>query len=219
MKSLLKRFSGHYSLSIPYINSLNLQCSITQQLLSTLCSSSWTYRRSSVSNIIISCTDQSHYFSLCQSADEFHMAGDWKKRKHSKSLLFLLYVAHLLPLARKSDEIMGYIFHTEDRSICWHGPSNFHANFTLNGWNDHIIQPARDAVLDYYKVCTQYPTYAVLALISVQPNIIYSLNQRYAKPSDVKEYIASIIYPSASFLWLYTFNGFPINAFHAIPIE
>jgi len=84
---------------------------------------------------------------------------------------------------------MGYIFHTEDGSIRWHGPRNFHANFTLNGWNDHIIQPARDAVLDYYKVRTPYPAYAVLALISMQPNIIYSLNQRYAEPSDVEEYI------------------------------
>jgi len=117
------------------------------------------------------------------------MANDETKRNHSKSLLFLLYTAHLLPLARKSDEIMGYIFHTEDRSIRWHGPNNFHANFTLNGWNDHIIQPARDAVLDYYKVCTQYPTYAVLVLIPNQPNIVYSLNQRYAEPSDVEEYM------------------------------
>ena len=145
---------------------------------------------SSGSNIIISCTDQSHYFSLYQSADEFHMADDEKKQDHSKSLLFLLYIAHLLPLACKSDEIVEYIFHKdEDGEFSWPGPRNFHANFTLNGWNDHIIQPARDAVLDYYKVRTLYPTYAVLALIPNQPNIIYSLNQRYAEPSDVEEYM------------------------------
>jgi len=84
---------------------------------------------------------------------------------------------------------MVYIFHTENRGSRWHGPMNFHADFTLNGWNDHIIQPARDAVLDYYKVRTLYPTYAVLVLIPNQPNIIYSLNQRYAEPSDVEEYL------------------------------
>jgi len=84
---------------------------------------------------------------------------------------------------------MGYIFHTEDRSLRWHGPRNFHADFPLNGWNDHIIQPARDAVLDYYKVRTLYPTCAVLALTSIQSNFIYYLNQRYAEPSYVEEYM------------------------------
>ena len=84
---------------------------------------------------------------------------------------------------------MVYIFHTENRGSRGHGPMNFHADFTLNGWNDHIIQPARDAVLDYYKVRTPYPTYAVLALTPIQSNFIYSLNQRYAKPSDVEEYM------------------------------
>ena len=117
------------------------------------------------------------------------MADDEKKRNHSKSLLFLLYTAHLLPLACKSDAIVGYISHTKDCGSHWYAPRNFHADFKLNGWNDHIIQPARDAVLDYYKVRTPYRAYAVLALIPNQPNIIYSLNQRYADPSDVEEYM------------------------------
>jgi len=117
------------------------------------------------------------------------MAEDKKKRNHSKTLSVLLYIAHLLPLACKSDEILEYIFRREDRRRSWRGPRNFHTDFTLNGWNDHIIQPARDAVLDYYKVCTKYPIYAVLALIPNQPNIIYSPNQRYAKPSDLEEYM------------------------------
>jgi len=103
------------------------------------------------------------------------MAEDQKKKAHSRNLLVLLYIAHLLPLACNSDKIMGYIFHTEDRSIRWHGPRNFHAVFTLNGWNDHIIQPARDAVLDYYKVRTLYPTYAVLALIPIQYRPLFVL--------------------------------------------
>jgi len=117
------------------------------------------------------------------------MADDEKKRNHSRSMSFLLYIAHLLPLACKSEEILECIFFPEDRGFCWYGPRNFHANFTLNGWNDHIIQPARDAVLDYYKVRTPYPTYAILALTPIQSNLIYSLNQRYAKPSDVEEYV------------------------------
>jgi len=117
------------------------------------------------------------------------MADDEKKRNHSKNLLFLLYIAHLLPLACESEEIMGFIYYCKDRSRRWYGRENFHATFTLAGWNDHIIQPARDAVLDYYKVRTLYPAYTVLALISMQSNIIYSLNQRYADPSDVEEYM------------------------------
>jgi len=119
------------------------------------------------------------------------MAKDWKKRNHSKSLSILLYIAHLLPLACESDAIVAYISHTKNRGgrWCWYAPRNFHADFTLNGWNDHIIQPARDAVLDYYKVCTLYRAYTVLALISIQSNIIYSLNQRYAEPSNVEQYM------------------------------
>jgi len=97
-------------------------------------------------------------FSLFQSADEFHMAEDWKKRNHSKTLSVLLYIAHLLPLVCKSEEILEYIFLPEDLTEGWKYPPNFHADFTLTGWNDHIIQPARDAVLDYYKVRTLYPT-------------------------------------------------------------
>jgi len=117
------------------------------------------------------------------------MSGDWDRRSHSLILLALLYIAHVLPLACKSDKIIGYIFHTEDCTLHWHDPKNFHTNFTLNGWNDHVIQPARDAVLDYYKVRTPYPTYSVLALTPIQSNIIYYLNQRYAEPSDVEEYM------------------------------
>jgi len=81
------------------------------------------------------------------------MATGWNKQSHSENLLVLLYIAHLLPLACKSDEIMRFVFRREDHSRGWYSQRNFHANFTLNGWNDHIIQPARDAILDYYKVC------------------------------------------------------------------
>ena len=117
------------------------------------------------------------------------MADKWKKRDHSQTLLALLYIAHVLPLACSSEAIMGYIFHTKDRGWRRYGSQNFHANFSLNGWNDHIIQPARDAVLDYYKVCTQCLTFAVLALTGLQLKFIYYLNQRYAEPPDLEEYM------------------------------
>jgi len=85
------------------------------------------------------------------------MAGYWKRQTHSNNLSVLLYIAHVLPLACKSDVLMRYIFHAGD-------PRNFHADFILNRWNDHIIQPARDAVLDYYKVRTLYPPMQCLRL-------------------------------------------------------
>jgi len=36
-------------------------------------------------------------------------------------------------------------------------PGSFHALWTLDGWNHHIIQPALDAVLSYFKVRTVCP--------------------------------------------------------------
>ena len=95
------------------------------------------------------------------------MTEDKKKQNHSENLSVFLYIAHLLPLAYKSEKIMGYIFNMEGHNRRWHGRQNFHANFTLNGWNDRIIQPARDAVLDYYKVRTPRLTYALLVLTAL----------------------------------------------------
>jgi len=103
------------------------------------------------------------------------MADDWTKRHYSEILSVLLYIAHVLPLACKSEEILKYIFLPEDRTEGWEDPPNFHANFPLNGWNNHIIQPARDAVLDYYKVRTLYPTSTVLALIRIQYRTFFIL--------------------------------------------
>ena len=186
---LWKRLSRYYSPNIPNTIGSNLQDSITQQLLSTLCVSSWNHCRFFGFKSCYSCADQSHHFSLCQSADEFDMAEDEKKRNHSETLSVLLYIAHVLPLACNSEEILKSIFLPEDRTKGWKNPPNFHAKFPLNGWNDHIIQPTQAAVLDYYKVRTLYPTYAVLALTPIQSKLIYSLNQRYAEPSDVEEYM------------------------------
>jgi len=91
------------------------------------------------------------------------MAENWKKRGHSQTLLALLYIAHLLPLAWWSEEILNYIFRPGWTEIGLH-PCYFHADFNLDGWNDYIIQPARDAVLDYYKVRTCIPHLQCLRL-------------------------------------------------------
>jgi len=148
------------------------------------------------------------------------MAEDEKKQNHSKTLSVLLYFAHLLPLAYNSEGILESIFLPEDHTKGWKNPPNFHADFPLNGWNDHIIQPARDAVLDYYRVRTPYPTSAVLALIPIQYRTLFILriSATHIHPTS-RSTCASIIYPSPSFLWLHTFDRFPINTFHAILVE
>jgi len=102
------------------------------------------------------------------------MADDKKKRDHSKKLSILLYLPHVLPRACKHKRIRKYIFHPE-ASNGWDA-INFHADITLDGWNDPIIQPALDAVLDYYKVRTTCLIYVVPALIPIHSNLIYFLN-------------------------------------------
>jgi len=102
------------------------------------------------------------------------MAEDEKKRNLSKTLSVLLYIAHLLPLACMSKVLLGYIFRPGWTEIGLRS-HNFHADFNLDGWNNHIIQPARDAVLDYYKVRTLYLTYTVLALIRIQYRTLFIL--------------------------------------------
>jgi len=84
------------------------------------------------------------------------MANDFKKNKHCSTLSALLCIAHVLPLACESETIMRRIFFAEDRTQSWERSQNFHAECTLDGWNDNIIQPARDAVFNYYKVRAQY---------------------------------------------------------------
>jgi len=92
-------------------------------------------------------------FSLCSSADAFHKADDVKKKNHSKAIFGLLCITHVLPLACKSDKIMEFIYF--DRTWGVKRPPDFHSTWILNGWNDVIIQPARDAVLSYYKVSAE----------------------------------------------------------------
>lgn len=84
----------------------------------------------------------------CFSSDlsVFHTAEDERKKDH----LPIRVITHVLPLARKSDIILGRIRFLEDRVRS----GNFHKVYKTGGWDDHNIQPAREAILDYYKVCT-----------------------------------------------------------------
>ena len=76
-----------------------------------------------------------------RNTNEFDRASELTKQKYSETLLALGYFTHVLPLSCKDAIILLWIFH-----------KRFHRRWILDGWNDHIIQPARDAVLDYYKV-------------------------------------------------------------------
>jgi len=115
------------------------------------------------------------------------MADDLEKKKHSSTLSALLCIAHVLPLACKSERIMGRIF--IEYTGPWGYSKNFHAEWRLGGWNDGIIQPARDAVLNYYKVRAPVSHLIVLALKAIEPNSIYSLNQLFAEPTDLRRYM------------------------------
>jgi len=78
-----------------------------------------------------------------RNTNEFDRALEWTKEQYSETLLALGYFTHVLPLSCKDAIILR-----------WISLKGFHQSWILDGWNDrdHIIQPARDAVLDYYKV-------------------------------------------------------------------
>ena len=80
----------------------------------------------------------------------------------------MIYLAHALPFACKSNVALGYIFDPSKYQ-------SFHQKWPLNGWHDDIIQPAQDAVLEYYKVGV-YGTLFCAKLI--QRNSILSAMQR-----------------------------------------
>jgi len=108
------------------------------------------------------------------------MDSDLGKKRHSTILSTLLCLAHVLPLAAKSENIMRRISE-------W--SRSFHLEWTSYGWNDVIIQPARDELLDYCEKCAPITPPTLLVLKLIQPNPIYSLNQRYAEPAVLQEYI------------------------------
>jgi len=130
----------------------------------------------SVSDAFFFDTDTCLNVSLCPNIDEFDKADDWKKMRYSDSLVALRCITHALPLSCKDTKVLQLI-----------SDEGFHKKWSLNGWNGHIIQPARDAVLDYYKVCDPISHLYSPCPKHVQSNSI--IFQRYTEPSDVEQYM------------------------------
>ena len=127
-------------------------------------------------------------YTLCPTERIFNLSADDVKEQHSNILSALLCIAHALPLACRSEETLADIFTNtymdsngfeETRSV-----QDFHGCWTLDGWNDGIIQPARDAVLHYYEVCIN----ASCTKNALKTHSGYPLFQRYAQESDVEAY-------------------------------
>ena len=91
---------------------------------------------------------------LCSSKYGFISSTDEVKQKHSDTLSAMLGMAHVLPLACKSEIVMQNILMPEHLAWGYKVSRSFHGRWTLCGWNDHIVQTARDVVLEYYKVRT-----------------------------------------------------------------
>ena len=141
---------------------------------------------------------------LCSSKCRSISSTDEVKQKHSDILSAMLGIAHVLPLACKSEIIVKDILMPghlaqEDEVL-----RSFHGRWTLGGWDDHIIQTARDAVLEYYKVrtCSQRQTLTSVELMPIQPTSVTSVMRSHR---TMKNTYASITYPRAEFL-LYPFR-------------
>jgi len=80
--------------------------------------------------------------ALCSSAAIFNSSDDDIKKIHSETLSYMIYIAHVLPLAYNSEDVLRHII---DSCLI----DKFHQKWPLNGWNDGIIGPAQDAVLEY----------------------------------------------------------------------
>ena len=79
----------------------------------------------------------------------------------------MVYVAHVLPLASDCKVILSLI-------CAQFGSDDFHRRWPLDGWNDDIIQPARDAVVEYYKVHTSTTLLIGASLIQVRWTTVLS---------------------------------------------
>ena len=170
-----------------------------------------TWRQDFISTPFISCTDKCHYFSFFQSADAFDTADDLSKKRHPETISALLYIAHALPLACKYEKIMQSIF--PDHHLGLRYMHSFHERWPLDGWNDDVIQPARDAVLNYYKVRVSMCPSAVFALNPFdQTRFILSISAMQNHPIS-KNTCVSIIYPSFYTFFSVSFSRFSIGCF------
>ena len=164
-----------------------------------------------ISTPFIFCIDKWHHFSLLQSADAFHTANDWRKEKHSFTLSALLCIAHALPLACKSARIMKKILF--DRQWDFKYACSFHERWPLDGWNDDVIQPARDAVLHYYKVRVSiYPSTVLVLNHSTKLCLCILCSSAMQNHPTSKNTCVAIIYPSFyTFFSLYPSVDFPLG--------
>ena len=139
----------------------------------------------------ISCADECHYFSFFCSTDE--LADDLRKMRHSEIISALLYIAHALPLACKSEKIMKSILdHDSGLGYAY----SFHERWPLDGWNDNVIQPARDAVLNYYKVRVSIYPSTLLALNPFNQTLFILCSSAMQNHPKSKNTCVAIIYPS-----------------------
>jgi len=104
-------------------------------------------------------------------------ASDLRKRDHSWTLLDLLRITHSLPLVCKSDDIIRHS--PEDPAGFGKWVQDLRVEQALGGWNDHIAQPARDAILYYYKVC------ACNISLFLASSSLYIYSQHNAEPSNI----------------------------------
>jgi len=119
--------------------------------------------------VFYSCVDECLESFVCSSEDIFNSSDDEDKEIHSQTISNIAYVAHVLPLACGSEDVRHQIF-----NLSFSPKENFHRKWHLNGWNDDIIGPARDAVLEYYKVRAYAALKDRASLICVQRNSILS---------------------------------------------
>ena len=104
---------------------------------------------------------------LCPSEEAFNSSDNSVKKIHSDTLSALLYIAHVLPLASSDYDILITILYGGFK-IGY--DMNFHQQFQLlNGWNDDIVRPARDAVFEYYKVRTLH-YYLCTSSLTLKPD-------------------------------------------------
>jgi len=81
----------------------------------------------------------------------------------------MAYIAYVLPFSCDSKELKMLILRGFTQS--------FHQKWTLNGWNEDIIQTVRDAVLKYYKVRADIILLIFVLLIQVLWDSVLSAMQ------------------------------------------
>jgi len=217
---LLTWLSRYYSPSILNIIGSNLQESITQQLLSTLCGTSWDHRRSSVSNPVVHALIN----PIILASVRVLMSLTWLRTRKSETtprpcqfcstslICFLLHASliklwNIFSIRKKMENSAGPVRGTFMQIWLWTGGITISFNpletqfLIITRYAPHIV-----------------PMQCLRLYIYNQTLFILWISATQTHPTS-RSTCASIIYPSPSFLWLHTFNRFPIDVFRAILIE